>query len=40
VGRSLEVAERYPYLDELKGANSEAAIIENLKLKKDNTTST
>lgn len=40
VGRSLEVAERYPYFDELKGANSEAAIIENLNLKKDNTTST
>ena len=40
VGRSLEIAERYPYYDELKGANSEPAIKEKLKLKSDNTTST
>ena len=41
VGRSIEVTGRIPYLDELKGnVNSEPAIREKLKLKKDNTTST
>ena len=40
VGRSLEVAKRFPYYDEIKGANSESAIKEKLKLKSDNTTST
>ena len=40
IGRSLEIAKRYPHLDEIKGANSESAIKEKLKLKSDNTTST
>ena len=40
VGRFLEVVGRYPYLDEIQGANSESAIKEKLKLKSDNTTST
>ena len=41
VGRSLEVVGRIPYLDELKGkVDSEPAIRESLKLRKDNTTST
>lgn len=40
VGRFLEKVGRYPFLDEIKGANSEPAIRENLKLRKDNTTDT
>lgn len=40
VGRFLEVAQRLPFMDEIKGADSESAIKEKLKLKSDNTTST
>jgi hypothetical protein len=39
VGSFLDNIGRYPYLDELDGANSEHAIQEDFKLKKDNTTS-
>lgn len=40
VGRFLNKVGRYPYLDELKGANSEPAIRKDLNLRKDNTTNT
>lgn len=39
VGKFLEIG-RYPYLDELDGANSESAIKGDLKLNKDNITDT
>ena len=39
VGMFLDNVGRYPYLDELDGANSEPAIREDLKLNKDNITS-
>lgn len=39
VGMFLDNVGRYPYLDELDGANSEPAIKEDLKLNKDNITS-
>lgn len=38
VGRFLEKLDRYPYLDELQGANSESAIKEDLQLNKDGIT--
>lgn len=38
VGTYLDSIGRYPYLDELDGANSEPAIKEDLKLNKDNIT--
>lgn len=38
VGRFLEKLNRWPYLDELKDADSEKAIKENLNLNKDNIT--
>jgi hypothetical protein len=40
VGRFLSKVRRYPYLDELKGVNSEPAIRKDLNLRKDNTTNT
>jgi len=38
VGMFLDAVGRYPYLDEIDGANSEPAIREDLKLNKDNIT--
>lgn len=40
VGKFLDEVGRYPYLDELDGANSESAIKGDLKLNKDNITNT